>query len=249
MRWPIQKKIWLNYYSNFQNNVFREVGVWWLGCPNLAPCTCGNLQAATVGSNLCLPTVQPFSPLAAHEWPTLAKLAFSSLFQKQPTLLSDALVSQNIISRLSLLTPSLLWVSHMHQHPIKRATTQRCHQTACCSDNTGWVWQAHSMEAPNLSGVPKTPQSPPGENIPHLWTHALIHIHMNCLKPFAFALYLPQQSPKQDRKPFLITLAFVPNHLLRSYSVKHCARCEGCRDERTGRPKCWWVLTAVIRPS
>lgn len=69
------------------------------------------------------------------------------------------------------------------------------------------------------------------------------------LEPFAFALYLPQQSPKQDRNPFLITLAFVQNHLLRSYSVKHCARCEGHRDERSGRPKCWWVLTMVIRPS
>lgn len=225
------KKIWLNSYSNFQNNVFREVGVWWLGCPNWAPYTCDNqwLQAATVGSNLGLPAVQPLSPPPAHAWPTLAKLTFSSLFQKQPTLLSDALVSQNIISRLSLLTPSLLWVSPMHQYPNKRATTQRRHQTACCSDNTGWAWQAHSMEAPNLSRVPKTTPSPVvtswREHSPSLNTHPHSHPHELFWNHLLLLYTSPSNHLSRTENSFLITLAFVQNHLLRAYSVKHCARC------------------------
>lgn len=143
MRWPIQKKVWLNYYSNFQKDVFREVGVWWLGCPNWkaqrrfwAPYTCGNQwhQAATVGSNLYLP---PCSSPSPHCQPIHDESSLFHLFSKSNPLFSVMLLSPRTSFPGYHSWPQACYVLCEHQYPNNRAATQRCHQTARCSDNIG----------------------------------------------------------------------------------------------------------------
>lgn len=208
MRWPIQKGL-LNYYSNFQKDVFREVGVWWLGCRNWkaqrrfwAPYTCGNQwhQAATVGSNLYLP---PCSSPSPHCQPIHDESSLFHLFSKSNPLFSVMLLSPRTSFPGYHPDPKLAMYSVGISIPITepqlRDVIKLPKVITWAEPGRHTLWRPRtSAEFPELL---HPLEAPPGGNTPHLWTHALIHIHINCSGTICFCLP-PQQSPKQDRKPF-----------------------------------------------